>query len=797
MGSVGACRQCAVILYQNEEDTRGRLTISCMTPVNEGQRLSLKHPKAKEFRSQLIETTMTNHPHDCPVCEEGGECHLQDMTLISGHTERRYRGPKRTHINQDLGPFINHEMNRCIGCYRCIRFYRDYAGGTDLNVFASRNNIYFGRAEEGSLENEFSGNLVEVCPTGVFTDKIFSQNYCRKWELQSAPSVCTLCSVGCNIQPGERNGTLRRVTNRYHPDINGYFLCDRGRFGNAYVNHAQRTAHPWQRNNTQRTTDRLNYDQACAALKELISASRKQAGEQSIMAIGSSRSALENNFALRELVGHSNFFTDCCEQEHFQLTQLSQHYENYSCSSSLKDIETADTSLMIGEDMTQTAPRIALSLRQMSKNAGIKKAAQIGVQYWSAAEVKNIAQDLKSPLHIISTHRTQLDDIATTVTRENEAKQIELVRQITALLNSSDTSINQTNKHAVTIADHLRQAQHPVIVTGINNHNEALFQATLSLSSALNRIKPESGFICALPNANSLGLSMLSEMQNHLSAVFDRLERNPPKTLIVLETDLYRFKKSQHLEPLLDRVENIVVLDHLLTPTGELSDLLLPTTSFAEQHGSWVNYEGRLQASFSSFPPNDERLPAHHWLSSGTDFHTLINDLSGILDSLKELPSLYPKKSDGFRFARKTIRASGRTASKAAIDVRELPPELDKDSPYQYSQEGIPSSTLIAKSSEVAPAQIWAPGWNSNEALSHFQEQANGAIVGSHPGIKLFAKSDQNENLAIEPFTSSSTTNLPEGSIQLATFHHIFSDEELSGYVKCIQLRALKPIKTS
>ncbi|HFD39280.1 MAG TPA: 2Fe-2S iron-sulfur cluster binding domain-containing protein, partial [Anaerolineae bacterium] len=169
LGSVGACRQCAVIQYKDEEDTRGRLVMACMTPVRAGLRIGLEQPRARRFRAAVIECLMTNHPHDCPVCEEGGECHLQDMTVMTGHVRRRYRGPKRTHRNQDLGPFLNHEMNRCIACYRCLRFYRDYAGGEDLQVFASGHRVYFGRYRDGPLENEFSGNLVEVCPTGVFT----------------------------------------------------------------------------------------------------------------------------------------------------------------------------------------------------------------------------------------------------------------------------------------------------------------------------------------------------------------------------------------------------------------------------------------------------------------------------------------------------------------------------------------------------------------------------------------------------------------------------------------------------
>ena len=132
LGSVGACRQCAVKQYKDENDKVGRLVMSCMTPVTPNMRISVNDAEAKGFRETIIEHLMTNHPHDCPVCDEGGECHLQDMTVMAGHNYREYRFSKRTHNNQYLGPFINHEMNRCIQCYRCVRFYRDYAGGRGL-----------------------------------------------------------------------------------------------------------------------------------------------------------------------------------------------------------------------------------------------------------------------------------------------------------------------------------------------------------------------------------------------------------------------------------------------------------------------------------------------------------------------------------------------------------------------------------------------------------------------------------------------------------------------------------------
>ena len=180
MHSVGACRQCAVKLFKDENDTKGKIVMSCMTLASDGIRISIEDPDAVRFRKAAIEWLMINHPHDCPVCDEGGECHLQDMTEMAGHIYRRYRFRKRSHRNQYLGPFVNHEMNRCIQCYRCVRFYIDYAGGRDLDVFGWHDRVYFGRHEDGVLQSKFAGNLVEVCPTGVFTDKPARRYYARK-----------------------------------------------------------------------------------------------------------------------------------------------------------------------------------------------------------------------------------------------------------------------------------------------------------------------------------------------------------------------------------------------------------------------------------------------------------------------------------------------------------------------------------------------------------------------------------------------------------------------------------------
>jgi NADH-quinone oxidoreductase subunit G len=351
LGAVGSCRQCAVKIFDGPTDTTGRIVMACMTKPTPDMRLSITDAETAKFREAVIEMVLTNHPHDCPVCEVGGECHLQDMTVLTGHHARRHHFPKRTHKNQNLGPFIRHEMNRCIGCYRCVRFYRDYAGGDDFGVFGAARNIYFGRAEDGVLESNFAGNLVEVCPTGVFVDKPFSAQFRRKWDLRATPSICPHCAVGCNMSLQERGGTLRRTVNRFNATLNGYFLCDRGRFGTGFVNSAARL--------------RTSRDRAGSALSQTTAHERLVSilRQDGVVGIGSPRASVEANFALRELVGAENFYAGFSAFD-AAATATAQKIFQHVAPATLAEAEAADVCLLLGDDPALVAPRLALALRQ-------------------------------------------------------------------------------------------------------------------------------------------------------------------------------------------------------------------------------------------------------------------------------------------------------------------------------------------------------------------------------------------------------------------------------------------------
>jgi NADH-quinone oxidoreductase subunit G len=318
------------------------------------------------MRRHVIEWLMINHPHDCPVCDEGGECLLQDYTIAGGHGIRRYHGKKRTHLNQFLGPHIEHEMNRCIQCYRCVRFYQEQAGGTDFGVMGSAGRVYFGRFSDGALESPFSGNLVDICPTGVFTDKS-ARFRARYWDYDLAPSVCPGCSLGCTITPAGRYRELLKIMARRNDYVNGWFICDRGRFGGREVNDSERPRTP--RVDGHDTT----WDEALDALVLRFGELCELYGSESIALVGSPRLSQEGNLLLARLAeviepGFLCFFSDTAETG---AALAALDLLSPETSASLADVRNAGCVIISGVDLLGEAPMLALAVRQAWRKGAV------------------------------------------------------------------------------------------------------------------------------------------------------------------------------------------------------------------------------------------------------------------------------------------------------------------------------------------------------------------------------------------------------------------------------------------
>ncbi|CAI8779902.1 NADH:quinone oxidoreductase subunit G [Pseudomonas sp. IT-P74] len=792
LGSVGACRQCAVKQYTDENDTRGRIVMSCMTPATDGTWISIEDEESKAFRASVVEWLMTNHPHDCPVCEEGGHCHLQDMTVMTGHNERRYRFTKRTHQNQQLGPFISHEMNRCIACYRCVRFYKDYAGGTDLGVFGAHDNVYFGRVEDGTLESEFSGNLTEVCPTGVFTDKTHSERYNRKWDMQFSPSICHGCSSGCNISPGERYGELRRIENRFNGSVNQYFLCDRGRFGYGYVNREDRPRQPLLANGT-----KLSLDEALDKAADLLRG-------RNIVGIGSPRASLESNYALRELVGAEHFYSgiEAAELERIRLV-LQVLKDSPLPVPNMRDIEDHDAVFVLGEDLTQTAARMALSLRQSVKGKAEDMADAMRVQPWLDAAVKNIGQHALNPLFIASLAETKLDDIAEECVHAAPDDLARIGFAVAHALDASAPAVEGLDSEALElakrIADALLAAKRPLVIAGTSLGSKALIEAAANIAKALKLREKNGSISLIVPEANSLGLAMLGgeSVDAALQAVID----GKADAIVVLENDLYTRTDKAKVDAALSAAKVLIVADHQKTATSDRAHLVLPAASFAEGDGTLVSQEGRAQRFFQVFDPKymDASILVHEgwrWLhalratllNQPIDWTQLDHATAAVASStsiLNRIVDAAPSAAfriKGMKLAREPLRYSGRTAMRADINVHEPRTPQDKDTAFAFSMEGYSGS---AEPRQQVPF-AWSPGWNSPQAWNKFQDEVGGHIRAGDPGTRLIESTGDSLNW----FASAPRAfNPAPGTWQAVPFFHLFGSEENSSKAAPVQER--------
>ena len=236
----GVCRMCLV-----EIEKSPKLQIACSTQVAEGMVVKVSSTQAKEARKGVLELLLINHPLDCPICDQAGECELQDYVFQEGRARTRYTPTyaKRFNPVEDFGGDVLYVPNRCILCTRCVRFMEDIAQEPILNVSERGDRAYIGIHPDGRLDHPWAGNVVDLCPVGSLLSKDFLHK-ARAWELDKTAGVCTGCSQGCNVNLDTRNDVVVRIRPRVNLEVNQYFICDHGRSQYRWMNRGDRIEAP-------------------------------------------------------------------------------------------------------------------------------------------------------------------------------------------------------------------------------------------------------------------------------------------------------------------------------------------------------------------------------------------------------------------------------------------------------------------------------------------------------------------------------------------------------------------------
>ena len=288
--SPAVCRMCLV-----EVEKAPKLMPACVTAVADGQVVHVESPKAKEARKSVLEFLLINHPLDCPICDQAGECELQDYVFQEGRGNTRYAEyAKRYSPVEDFGPDILYVPNRCILCTRCVRFMEDVAEDPILNVSERGDRAFIGIAEDEPLDHPWAGNVVDLCPVGSLLSKDFLHK-ARAWDLDKTASVCPGCTQGCNISVDTRDDIVVRLRPRPNLDVNRHFICDYGRSNYRWMNRGDRVEAPLVREGQRHVA--TDWDAALDRLGQLVHATR---GPAVILASG--RASAESLGLIRHLV---------------------------------------------------------------------------------------------------------------------------------------------------------------------------------------------------------------------------------------------------------------------------------------------------------------------------------------------------------------------------------------------------------------------------------------------------------------------------------------------------------------
>jgi NADH-quinone oxidoreductase subunit G len=286
---VGSCRMCLI-----EIEKVPKLQVACGTPVRDGMVVSTQSERVKKARRGVLEFLLINHPLDCPVCDQAGECKLQDYCFEHGQAESRYQEEKRAFPKQDLGATLVRDMNRCIHCTRCIRFLRDVAGAEAFTLYERGNRTQVGTYLETPVESPYSMNLVELCPVGALTSKHFRFKG-RSWLMEKTRTLCAGCSRGCNVYAWSHKGRLLRLTPAENQKVNRMWLCDHGRLSIDDVNAKDRLQDALRMGDCVGLDAVL--DEAAAKLKKYVD--EGEGGKIGVVA--SARLTNEDNYAIRKL----------------------------------------------------------------------------------------------------------------------------------------------------------------------------------------------------------------------------------------------------------------------------------------------------------------------------------------------------------------------------------------------------------------------------------------------------------------------------------------------------------------
>jgi NADH-quinone oxidoreductase chain G len=623
--AVGACRMCLV-----EVEKMWKLQVACATTVTDGMVVKTNTPKVQTARKGVLEFLLINHPLDCPVCDKGGECELQNLVFKYGTDKSRYAEEKRRFIvdpksrydDLSVGSHITRNMNRCILCRKCVRFINEIAGETDLGTFGRASKSEINILPDIPVDNPYSGNTVEICPVGALTSKSFRYKV-RVWELKATPSICSLCGDGCNIKVWSKDEKIYRITSRRNDAVDEGFLCDRGRFGFDFVDHPDRLKQPLMRKGGEFTP--VEWEEALKLTASKFKAVKDRFGSDALAGIGSPRLTNEDNYLLqkfcRVVLGTNNIDHRASSKHPLLSPDLEEHRHLLGMTNSFSDMEKAKLLFVLGCDLEKEHPIVNLRVIK-----SVRKGNSLFSANPASTRLNRFAQDelvykkgsegalLDGLLHELGdTGQGSADlDKTTGISAEkiaNLARKLKDAQSLMVLCGKEITDHPGGAEIVQRLHELLRLTGHQ----DKENCGVNILWADCNSQGALDYgILPDRlpGYVDVSDDASRRRVEEVWQSEIPYKAglnfkqILEAAHQGKIKAMYIAGADpASEYPDSDYAKEALQKLDFLVVQDISLTETAKLAHVVLPGTSFAEKDGTFTSMERRIQRLNKSFDP--------------------------------------------------------------------------------------------------------------------------------------------------------------------------------------------------
>ncbi len=577
----GNCRMCLV-----DMEKAPKPIASCAMPAGDGMVIHTNTERVKKAREGVMEFLLINHPLDCPICDQGGECDLQDQAMAFGRGKNRFDENKRAVDDKEMGPLISTTMTRCIHCMRCVRFSEEVAGVPDMGALYRGENMQITTYLEKTLDSEMSGNVVDLCPVGALTSKPYAFT-ARSWELKHTESIDVMDAVGSNIRVDTRGAAVMRILPRLHEDINEEWISDKTRYVFDGLK-ARRLDTPYVRKSKKLTA--ASWGDAFKAVKSKLKGVK---GDQ-IAAIVGDQADMESMAALKDLLASLGSTRIECRQDGSAADASVRG--GYIMNGGIAGVEDADYLLIVGANPRLEAPTLNTRIRKAVRHFGLK--------------VGNIGN---------------AEDLTYRVDEFGDDASI-----LTAVLSGDHEA-----------AQKLKAAQNPIIMVGqaalSGDDGAAILKATRDIADKYCMRENWNGFNM-LHNAAARvgGLDLGLTTEGGVDSILDDAEAGKTKVVFLLGAD------EVNTAALKDTT--VVYIGTHGDEGVKHADIILPAAAYTEKFGTYANTEGRFQRTIkATFAPGEAR---EDW----TIFRALSDVLGNTLpyDTLDQLRARIEKDVPGF-----------------------------------------------------------------------------------------------------------------------------------------------------